>query len=104
MGAVDYQVTVPAIVSSNNSEPHVRKPKRRPKTHLHTYAWKLIDSEFDSLNAIFYFSLEACCDPAGSNRLSLPFYAEKDSFLSRDTSGQSMYYNPPWSLALQCMC
>jgi hypothetical protein len=68
MGAVDSQVNVPNIVKSDNSEPFVRKIKRRPTTHLHTNAWRLTDSLFDSVNAIFYFSLEACCDPAGSNR------------------------------------
>ena len=104
MGSVDSQVTVPTIVNSNNSEPHVRKPKRRPKTHLHINAWRLIDSEFDFFNAIFYFNLEACCDPAGSNRHgSLPFYYEKDSFLSYEIAGQSVYCNPPWSLVVQCV-
>ena len=79
MGAVDPQLTVPTIVNSTNSEPHVRKSKRLPKTHLHTNACRLIDSEFDSLNALFSFTLEACCDPEGSNQHgSIPFYSEKD--------------------------
>ncbi len=74
MGAVDPQVHVPTIVNLTNSEPLVRKSKRLAKTHLHTNAWRLIDSEFDSSNALFSFTLEACCDPEGSNRHgSLPF-------------------------------
>ncbi len=79
MGAVDSQVYVPTTVNSTNSEPHVRKSKRLPKIHLNTTAWRLIDSEFDSLNALFAFTLEVCCDPDGSNRHgALPFYSEKD--------------------------
>jgi hypothetical protein len=56
------------------------------------------------LNALFSYNLEACCDPDGTNRHgSLPFYSEKDSFLSHDIAGQSVYCNPPWSLAVQCV-
>ena len=96
MGAVDSQVFVPTIVNSVNSEPLVRKPKRLPKTRLHTNAWRLIDSEFDTLNALFSFSVESCCDPDGTYRHgSLPFYSENDSFLSHDIAGQSVYCNPP---------
>jgi len=81
MGAVDSQVPVPTTVNSINSEPPVRKSKRLSKAHLHTNAWRLIDSELDTLNALFSFTVEACCDPDGSNRHgSLPFYSEKDSF------------------------
>ena len=81
MGARDPQVSVPTIVNSINSEPPVQKPKRHHKIHLHTNAWRLVDSEFDFLNALFSFTLEACCDPDGTNRHgSLPFYSEKDSF------------------------
>ena len=104
MEGVDSQLTVPTVVNSTNSEPHVRKSKRIPKTHLHANAWRLIDSEFDSLNAIFTFTLEACCDLEGSNRhVSLPFYSEKDLFLSHDIAGQSVYCNPSWPLAIQCV-
>ena len=101
---MDPQLTVPTIVNSTNSEPHVRKAKRLPKTHLHTNTRRLIDSKFDSLNAIFSFALEACCDLEGSNRHgSLPFYYEKGSFLSHDIAGQSVNCNRPWSLAVQCV-
>ncbi len=54
------------------------------------------------MNALFSFTLEACCDLDGTNRHGLlPFYSEKDSFLSHDIKGQSVYCNPPWSLAVQ---
>jgi hypothetical protein len=104
MGAADPQVLDPTIVNSNNSEPPLRKSKRLSKTHLHTNAWRLFNSEFDTLNAFFSFTSEACCDPYGFNRYgSLLFYSEKDSFLSHDIAGQSVYCNPPWSLAAPCV-
>ena len=104
MGAVDPQVYVPTTVNSINPKTLLRKSKRLPKTHLHTNAWRFIDSEFNSLNALVSFTLEACCDPDGTNRhVSLPFYSEKDSFLFHDIAGQSVYCNPPWYLAVQCV-
>jgi len=102
MAGVDPKVPFPSVVNSINSKPLVRKSKRLPKTHLYTNAWRLIDSELDSLNALFSFTLEECYDPEGSNRHGLlPFYYEKDSFLSHDIARQSAYCNPPWSLAMQ---
>jgi hypothetical protein len=96
MGSVNHQVRVLPIVNSTNSETHVRKSKRLPKTQLHRNAWRLIDSEFDSMNALFSFTFEACCDPDRSNRHDLlPFYSEKDYFLAHDIVGQSVYCNPP---------
>ena len=104
MGAVDPQADVPSILNSTISEPPARKSKRLPKTYLHRNTWRLIDSEFDSLNALFSFTLEACCDLDGSNRHGLlSFYSEKDSFLTWDITGQSVYCNPPWYLAVQCI-
>ena len=104
MGATNSQFSGPTTLNSLNSEPPVRKSKCIPKTRLHTNAWRLIDYEFDTLNALFSFTVEAYCDPDGSNRHgSLPFYSEKDSFLSHDIAGQSVYCNPPWSLAVQCV-
>jgi len=82
----------------------VRKSKRLPNTYLRTNAWRLLDSEFDSLNILFSFTLEACCDLDGFNRHGLlPFYSEKDSFLSHDIAGQFVYCNPHWSLAVRCV-
>jgi len=104
MGAVDPQVSIPTTVKLINSKTIVQKSKPLPKTHLHTNAWRLIDSEFDTLNALFSFTIEACCDLDGTNRHgSLPFYSEKVSFLSHDIAGQFVYCNPPWSLAVQCV-
>ena len=68
MGAVDSQVRVPSIVDSTNSKHHVQRPKSHSKTILYTNAWRLVDSEFDSFNAVLSFTLEACCDPNGFNR------------------------------------
>jgi hypothetical protein len=104
MGAANSQVFVPTTVNSTNSEPPVRKSKRLPKTNLHANAWRLIDFDFDTLNAVFSFTVEACCDPDGSNRHgSQPFYSEKELFLSHDIAGQSVYRNPPWSSTVQCV-
>ena len=68
MGVVDPQAHVPSIVNSTNSDPRVRKSKRIPKIHLHTNAWRLIDSKFDTLNALFSFTLKASWDPYGTKR------------------------------------
>jgi len=105
MGAVDSQVLVPLIENSTNYEPHMRSSKRLPKTNFYTNAWKLVESEFHSLKASFSLTYEASCDPDGSNRhdLLLPFYSGKDSFLTRDIAGQSVYNNPSWFLAAQCI-
>ena len=105
MGTVEHNVTVPTLVKPqlviNGSS---KRPKRASKTNLLSNAWRLIDSEFDKLNVLFSFSIEACCDPEGKNRHGmLPFFSEKDSFLSHDVMGQSVFCNPPWSLAVQCV-
>ena len=67
MRAVDSQVHVPLIVNLIYPKPHVRSSKRIPKTHLQTNAWRLFASEFDSLNALFSSTLEACWDRDGAN-------------------------------------
>ncbi len=104
MGAMDSHLHVPLIVNSTNSKPSVQRPKSNCKTNLHINAWKLFGSEFDFLNALFSFNLEACCDLDGFNRYCLlPLYSEKDSFLTHDIAGQFVYCNPPWSLAVQCV-
>jgi hypothetical protein len=36
-----------------------KRPKRASKTHLLSNAWRLIDSQFDKLNVLFPFSIEA---------------------------------------------
>ena len=81
MGTVDSQVFGPLIVNSTNCEPPVRSPKRLKKTNLHTHAWRLVDSVFHSFDALFSFTLEACCNLFGSNRHGLlPIYSEKKLF------------------------
>ena len=48
--------------------------------------------------------MEGCCDPLGLNNLrNLPFFSEKNSLLDHDVSGQSIYCNPPWALAMKCV-
>ena len=34
---------------------------------------------------------------------NLPFYSELNSLLDHDVSEQSIYCNPPWSLAIKCV-
>ena len=104
MGAEDSQVLVPIIMNSTNSKPLVQRLKHLPKTNLHTNAWRLIDSEFDSSNALFSLTIEACWDLDGFNRHGLlPLYFEKYCFVTRDITRQFVYCNPPWSLAIHCV-
>ena len=65
---MDSQVSPSSIVNSTNYKPRVQRPKSHSKTNLRTNAWRFIESEFDSLNALFSFILEACCEPNGFNR------------------------------------
>ena len=72
--------------------------RKRPTTD----GWRLIDKEFDELNRVYSFTLEGCCDPLGLNgHRNLPFYSEQNSLLDRDVSGESIYCNPSWSLAIK---
>ena len=74
--------------------------RKRPTTD----GWRLSDKEFDELNKMYSFTLEGCCDPLGLNdHRNLPFYPEHNSLLDHDVSGQSIYCNPPWSLAIKCV-
>jgi len=48
--------------------------------------------------------LEGCCGPLDLNgHRNLPFYFEQNSILDHYVSGQSIYGNPPWSLAIKCV-
>ena len=103
MGTIENNFTVPTYVKQ---QPAIKgssmRPKRASKTHLLSNAWRLIDSEFDKLNVLFSFSIEACCDPKGKNRHGmLPLCSERDSFLSHEVLGQSVFCKPPWSLVVQ---
>ena len=103
MGAVN-NVSVPTHVNLQPLKVSSKRAKRTLKTNLTSNAWRLIDSEYDKLNVLFSFSLEACCDPKGENRHGmLPFYSEEDSFLLHEVVGQSVFCNPPWSLVVQCV-
>ncbi len=103
-GSSGFSSLCSPIVNSANSEPPMRNSKSFSKAHLHTNARSLVDSEIDSLNPLFSFTLEACYDPKGSNRHDvITFNSEKDSFLSHDKAGQFVYCSPSWSLAVQCV-
>jgi hypothetical protein len=66
--------------------------------------WRLNDKEIDELNKVCSFTLEGCCDPLGLNgHRNLPFYSEQNYLLNDDVSGQSIYCNPLWSMAIKCV-
>ena len=72
--------------------------RKRPPTN----GWRLYDKEFDELTRTYNFTLEGCCDPSGlSSHRNLPFYSEQNFLLDLDVSRQSIYYNPPWLLAIK---
>ena len=74
--------------------------RKRPPTD----GWKLNDTKFDEINRTYSFTLEGCCYPLGFNyHRNLPLYSEQNSLLDRDVSGQSIYCNPPWSPAIECV-
>ena len=90
--------------NNTNSKIENRKPVRKRnltlKKNLPTDGWRLVDAEFDKLHALFNFTLEACCDPLGLNgHHNLPYCSQNDSFLLKDVSKESVFCNPPWSLA-----
>ena len=78
--------------------------KKRKKKDAIPSAWRLIDSAFDELHSEFHFTLEACCDDDGLNRHhELAYCSSKDSFLDKNVTGQSVFINPPWKLAKECV-
>jgi hypothetical protein len=103
--SVEHNVIVPSHVKPQSAiKSYIKRPKRASKTRLLSNSWRLIDSEFDKLNLLFSFSIEACCDREGENMHGiLPFYSEKDSFLAHEMVQQSVFCNPPWSLVVQCV-
>ena len=81
------------IVSIN----FLNRRKRPP-----TYGWRLNDKEFDELNRTHNFTFGDCCDPLGLNgHWNSTFYFKQNSLLDHDVSGASIYFNPPWSLAIK---
>ncbi len=104
-GSIVRQVTLPF---DKSVDPRVRRLKARRltnrKKNLPTNGWRLSDVEFDKLNSHYHFNVEGCCDPSGLNRhITLPYYSELNYLLDNDVSGQSIYCNPPWSLAVACV-
>jgi len=74
--------------------------RKRPTTD----GWRLSDNEFDELNNIYNFTLEGCYDPLGLNGdRNLPLYSGQKNLLDRDSSGQSIYSNPPWLRDIKCV-
>jgi len=99
------QVSHPFVKSV---DPRVKRLKARRlsnrKKNLPTNGWRLNDVEFEKLDKLYHFTVEGCCDPSGLNRHgTLPFYSELNSLLDNDVSGESIYCNPPWSLAVACV-
>ena len=79
--------------------------KRRKKNEEVPVAWRLADSYYDELNSECNFTVEACCDQQGMNRhnASLLYYSSENSFLDSDVTGESVFINPPWKLAKECI-
>jgi hypothetical protein len=105
MGIIDNDVIVSPCVKPHYSiTSNIKGPKCASNTKLYSNAWRLIDSEFDKLNALFSFTLEECCDPERKNKHGLlPFYFENNSLLSHEVIGQYVFCSPPWSLVVQCV-
>jgi hypothetical protein len=60
VGIVENNVIVPSLVKPQSTiKGSTKRPKRASKTHLLLNAWRLIKSEFEKLNVIFSFSIEA---------------------------------------------
>ena len=60
---------------------------KRPPTD----GWRLNDTEFNELHAVYKFTVEGCCGVLGLNgHMNLPFYSEHYSLLDHDVSNQSV--------------
>jgi hypothetical protein len=104
-GPTVRQVTPPF---DKSVDPRFKRLKARRlsnrKKNLPTNGWRLNDVEFDKLNSLYHFTVEGCCDSSGLNRHgTLSYYSELNSLLDNDVSGESIYCNPPWSLAVTCV-
>jgi hypothetical protein len=72
--------------------------QRESRNHatIRSIDWKLYDSIFKPLHALFDFTLEGCADDEGLNsHLDLPHSSPSDSILRRDLSGERVFINPP---------
>ncbi len=89
--------------SRKNAESRVKRKLLSRSKRPTIDGWRLNDKEFDKLHSIYNFTVEGCCDTLGLNgHKRLPFYSKENYLLSHDVIGQSVYCNPPWSLAAQC--
>jgi hypothetical protein len=89
-------------------DPKVKRLKTRRllnrKKNIPANNWRFNDVEFDKLNSLYHFTVEGCRDPSGLNRHgTMSYYSELNSLLDNDVSGESIYCNPPWSLAVACV-
>ena len=72
-------------------KPKVKRIVKRKLTNRSkrppTDGWRLNDTEFNKLHAVYKFTVEGCCDTLGLNgHMKLPFYSEQNSLLNHDVS------------------
>jgi len=84
---------------------HVNYTVSERRNRLSADGWRLYDEEFDELNKLCSFTAERCCNSLGLNdHYKLLFYSGQNFLLEHELSGhQSVYCNPPWSLAIKCV-
>jgi hypothetical protein len=86
-------------VKRNIKRKFLSRSKRPP-----TDGWRLNDKEFEKLHNIYKFTVKGCYDSLGlKGHRGLPFYSKENSLLDHNVSRQSVCYNPPLSLAIQCV-
>ncbi len=91
--------------SGENVESRVKQiVKRKLASHSKrppTNGWRLNDTEFNQLHNLYKFTVEVFCDDFGlKGHGNSPFYSEQNYLLDHDVSRQSIYCNPPRSLAI----
>ena len=65
---------------------------------------RLIDEEFDELHKLCSYAVEGCVDSSSlKGHRNLPLYSEQNYLLYHDLSGQTVYCEPPWPLAIMFM-
>jgi len=80
-----------------------RKLASRSK-RLPTDGWKLNDRKFNELHKLYKFTMEGCGNLWVCTVTRVSFLILTKFFIrSYDVSHQSIYYNPPWSLVIQCV-
>ena len=104
LGTFSKEVSIP--LNKRAIEPRLKRIVKRKLLNRSkrppSDGWRRNDEVFDELNKTYSFTLEGCCDPLGfNNHRKLPFYSENIFLLDNDVSKQSIYCNPPWSLAIR---